>query len=569
MRYLTICGFLIVFLINLYPVSGLQTPNMEIIPSNISVNSSFLLVGDMGATTDSIRMVWAAPGISWALGSVPKMGDKFICYFSNADPSSTCGPNPFSEQTTWIINIDVINQNGETNNATISVPVGGIKLYPRIDRIDNTLYIRVSLAGPTPDTLLYAIYDKNITLVKDYSEMEYDIISGRYNTTVQLYPGEYYIAFKTSGGMDYGGTVERVEIPAEPSQTPAVPSEHRYGITSEPVDLNILISPGDTYQKTNLKFSNTLDIPLVNLRVEPVENLSDYIEITLEKTELAPNETAYFSVKISNVTKAMEINGRFKIWNDTDVVGYIKTNISVSVIREGDEGIEVSYVSDILEITPEPIISKQSINSISKDFILTNHGTSAITNIGYSVSSSLQNVADVIVPDYIPAGGDGTITVTLSPFTTGTRKGVISINTSAGTKHILVDVTFYANISPDIEQKIAEVEDMSVPDFLEDILYTIKTDLEDAKIYFENGDYETAENRYSTALAKLSVISEVSDISDMTDITTTPTTPSQTPDMTGILILILIIIIVVGAFVYMKKIRKQKPEEGEELIEEI
>ena len=121
MKYLS---FPLVFFLLLGTAAALQTPSAQLIPSNISANSSFLMTVDMGITTDSVRVMWSTPGIMFGVGSVPKSGSKYICYFSSTDEASTCGPGPFAEKATWQMNINAINQNSETSNVSISVPVG-------------------------------------------------------------------------------------------------------------------------------------------------------------------------------------------------------------------------------------------------------------------------------------------------------------------------------------------------------------------------------------------------------------------------------------------------------------
>ncbi len=563
MKYLP---FLFAFFLLIVSVSALQIPSTQLIPSNISVNSSFLLVADMGSTADSIRLIWYAPGIVYGQGSIPKTGDKYICYFSNSDPASTCGPNPFTEKSVWAVNIDAVNQNGETSNTTVNIPVGGIKLNIRIDQVNNTLYIRVSPSGSFPDSVSYAIYNTNLSVVKNYAQMTYEADTGRYSSTVSLNPGEYYIIFSAVSSTDFGGGVQRIKVPSavQPGLPGVCGEGGTAGITADAVRLNVLLS-GDSYQKANFKISNTLSYPLTDLSVKPIENLSNYIDIILQKTSLEPNETSYFTVKLSNITSAMGINANFEVWNGTATLGYIPVNISISVI--GKPG--VVAVANVLDISPDPIISESSISSLSKEFTLTNRGSATITNITTSVGSGLEAVATVSAPSSISAGGSQTVSVALSPIT-GRHRGTITISTSAGSKQILVDVEFYRDISSDIDAKILEAEELlnKTPSSFKSLVESVKTDLETAKTYFSGGSYGSAEKEYSAAISQLSVLS---DVITATSPTTTDGVPSGAAgaDATGIIIVLVILVIAVAGFFFIRKVRKKRPGEEEEIVEEV
>jgi len=570
MKYLS---FPLVFFLLLGTAAALQTPSAQLIPSNISANSSFLMTVDMGITTDSVRVMWSTPGIMFGVGSVPKSGSKYICYFSSTDEASTCGPGPFAEKATWQMNINAINQNSETSNVSISVPVGGTKLIPRIDMINNTIYIRVSPSGSPPDSVSYIVYNSNLSIIQYETAMQYEIETGRYTASKTLNPGVYYIVFRASSASDFGGGVQRVEIPSAQQQagqscTNATGSSIP-GITADRAKLSVLIKPRDIYQKTNLRISNTLNTTLTDLSVKPIENISDYMQISLQKTELLPNETTYYTVKLFNITTAMGLNADFEVWNGSNILGYISANISVSVIGTATSTV---VAANMLDISPDPVISESSINSITKQFTLTNRGTTAITNVTHT-EAGLESVATVSVPDSISAGGTAKVSVTLSPSVSGGRyAGTINIDTSAGSKQILVSVAFYKDITQDIESKITEADDLinRTPSSLISTAESVKTDLESAKVYFNAGNYESAEKEYSAAIAKLSILSDIAGSAGSGYIPSSSSGSSiqQTVDFSGIIIVVVILVIAVGGFLFLKKRRKKSAEE-EETVEEI
>jgi len=570
MKYLS---FPLVFFLLLGTAAALQTPSAQLIPSNISANSSFLMTVDMGITTDSVRVMWSTPGIMFGVGSVPKSGSKYICYFSSTDEASTCGPGPFAEKATWQMNINAINQNSETSNVSISVPVGGTKLIQRIDMINNTIYIRVSPSGSPPDSVSYIVYNSNLSIIQYETAMQYEIETGRYTASKTLNPGVYYIVFRASSASDFGGGVQRVEIPSAQQQagqscTNATGSSIP-GITADRAKLSVLIKPRDIYQKTNLRISNTLNTTLTDLSVKPIENISDYMQISLQKTELLPNETTYYTVKLFNITTAMGLNADFEVWNGSNILGYISANISVSVIGTATSTV---VAANMLDISPDPVISESSINSITKQFTLTNRGTTAITNVTHT-EAGLESVATVSVPDSISAGGTAKVSVTLSPSVSGGRyAGTINIDTSAGSKQILVSVAFYKDITQDIESKITEADDLinRTPSSLISTAESVKTDLESAKVYFNAGNYESAEKEYSAAIAKLSILSDIAGSAGSGYIPSSSSGSSiqQTVDFSGIIIVVVILVIAVGGFLFLKKRRKKSAEE-EETVEEI
>jgi hypothetical protein len=471
------------------------------------------------------------------------------------------------------MNINAINQNSETSNVSISVPVGGTKLIPRIDMINNTIYIRVSPSGSPPDSVSYIVYNSNLSIIQYETAMQYEIETGRYTASKTLNPGVYYIVFRASSASDFGGGVQRVEIPSAQQQagqscTNATGSSIP-GITADRAKLSVLIKPRDIYQKTNLRISNTLNTTLTDLSVKPIENISDYMQISLQKTELLPNETTYYTVKLFNITTAMGLNADFEVWNGSNILGYISANISVSVIGTATSTV---VAANMLDISPDPVISESSINSITKQFTLTNRGTTAITNVTHT-EAGLESVATVSVPDSISAGGTAKVSVTLSPSVSGGRyAGTINIDTSAGSKQILVSVAFYKDITQDIESKITEADDLinRTPSSLISTAESVKTDLESAKVYFNAGNYESAEKEYSAAIAKLSILSDIAGSAGSGYIPSSSSGSSiqQTVDFSGIIIVVVILVIAVGGFLFLKKRRKKSAEE-EETVEEI
>ena len=336
--YLTIA---IMIMLSSYPLvsAALPTPSVAFIPSNISVNSSFLMVVDP-KVTDSVRASWIAYDVG-AYGQVPKIGEKWFCYFSDTDTKSTCGPSPFRISnlgySPYTLEVNTTDPYGNAGGKTVGVYVGGIVLTSKIfkDVGKNLAYINVWANPDTVTGVSYVTYyANNLTVVPNKNgNLVYDPPSGAYRKNLTLSLGEYFIAFSAPAGSNYGGAVERVEM----GVTTDGDGELGY-VSIDPVKLDILINKNQKYEKSNYRITNLMNQTFGALTVYipqtvPID-VNDFLSIDLANTTLFPYSSMYFSVVLENVINYMGIKTEAQLKSNNTLIGYIPVDIRVSVKNE-------------------------------------------------------------------------------------------------------------------------------------------------------------------------------------------------------------------------------------------
>ncbi|RLJ08973.1 MAG: hypothetical protein DRP16_00290 [Candidatus Aenigmatarchaeota archaeon] len=310
---------------------GLSNLELGFIPDRISVNSSFLMVVNADySPSESIRVSWNVPGVMPPqYGLVPKVKDKWICYFSNTDPSSTCGPSPFPLPTfgyPYEMKTEAVNQNGHMENKTLNVNVGGIVLTPQVTVTGNKVYIVVWASGPV-NGVEYEVYKKDLNLLKN-GEMEYKTEILGYTANLSLSEDIYYIAFKANSTDDFGGGVVKVNV--------GVNEEGSSELTADRIEFSAVIDKGQHYEITRFKIKNTGDQNFTNLVVEVPDELKKYLSVDLEKTSLDPMETTYMTVSLNGIESSMEIKTDLKLKTGSDFIMNIPADIKITVMGYQD-----------------------------------------------------------------------------------------------------------------------------------------------------------------------------------------------------------------------------------------
>lgn len=552
---------LIVMILLPISISALETPDVTIYPSNISANSSFLIAVDMHTIgNESIRVTWIAPGVENGYGLFPKSGDKYICYFSNTDSESTCGPNPYTTPFTYTMQLNAINQRSETSNKTLTLSVGGIAIIPQISVIDKTAYMIVLTTG-IPNSVYYTVYHTNLTEAKASRRMDYSPATDKYNANVTLIDGEYYIVFEASSTSDFGGGVKRIVI-GEDVAAPGgdqSPSHEGANISVDKIKLNVLIpSPGEEREVSGFKLTNLRDSELPNLSVSVPSDLSKYLDISFDKLRLDENETTFFTVELDNIQNGMNINASIPVKSGTETIGEILADIKVSVLG-GSGG--VTQVSQDLRVEPDPIISGDYLRTetITKEFTLKNLGTGDITDISYEISSNIEDITEVDLPASVSGGMSEKATVRITPGYTGTYAGTVKIETSAGSVTVAVNIRAYRDIGSEIELKRTELDgietDLSseMQALLSGIFEIIRNNIDSAKTDFDNKDYLDAEKGFASIEGQITVMNDLSRL----------LTPGQIPDGGGsappvaglnptVVIIIIIIVVVLVVVILLK-----------------
>jgi len=290
---------------------------------------------------DSLRVSWIAYEAG-AYGQVPKIGDKWVCYFSDSDVKSTCGPNPFRVSnigfSPYTFEVNTTDYSGNTGGKALGVFIGGIKLDSRITTdIDNKMvYISVwpVPGGGVTEISYVTYYANNLSVVPNKNgNLEYDPQLSMYRENLTLDLGEYYIAFSAPAGSDYGGAVARVDMSL---------TGNGNGVTGyvdvDPVSLNILINKNQRYEKSNFRITNLMNRNLTDMTVripttEPVD-VNDFLSIVLSNTTLDSRSSMYFSVVLEHVVNSMEIKTQAQLKSNNSLIGYISIDITVSVKNE-------------------------------------------------------------------------------------------------------------------------------------------------------------------------------------------------------------------------------------------
>jgi hypothetical protein len=331
-------AFAIIAILSPLAHAALPTPTVTFIPSEISVNSSFLLVVDP-KVDDSVRVTWLAPEAG-AFGQVPKIGDRWVCYFSNTDSKSTCGPNPFIESnigfSPYAFLVETTDSSGSRGNRTVSLYIGGVVLQPDIiaNKANRTVDMVIYPSAPVTGVSYAVYYSGNLTLVPNKNgELEKQV--NAYVGHVVLGLDEYYIVFsaETSGG-DHGGAVARVDVAGDAG---GGGGETGY-VEIDPVNIYVLINNNQKWEKSNLRITNLINETLTSLSVRIPSgeggDVNNYLSIKLANTTLGPLASMYFSVILEHVVNSMGINTEAELRSNNSVIGYMPIQLKVSVKNE-------------------------------------------------------------------------------------------------------------------------------------------------------------------------------------------------------------------------------------------
>jgi len=547
------------------------TPDVTFIPPQISDGASFLALAE-GDLQDSVRIVWSVQGLGDIyFGSFPKVGNNFVCYFSDTDSDANCGPTPFSFSTVgfdpYTMLVDSVNHLGETSNTTVGVSVGGIALNSIITVENKTVSMIIHPSGGLPSIVSYAVYtQENVSsYTMGFQPLTIDTQTGYWLGEIELPGGEYYIAFTANSGDNFGGDMARVSIPVTPLDECTDQPQGKHSLQAEEVVLSgVIISSNQHYEQTGFKITNLVNETFSGLEAVIPADLADILSIQLDDDELGSNDSTFFTVALDNIQSSMTVNALVDLISGTEVVGQISVNIPVTVIG--------GFTPSTGAFSIQPGVWSGDFlvgGSVSKVFVLVNNDESELTVIDYSVTGNLEDVASVYLPSSVPSSGKGSIDISLEPTSSGNYQGSVIIETSAGAQSILVNAGFYDDISSQLENLKSEFDEVkSLFDsgqlmLLLEVTSSIDTAISNAEDNFEFGNYRPAEKYFVEAQSQVSALSVFSSISVQ------PGKPDQEPlDLVTPLIAVIVLAGVVGAALFLKKKRGGKKME-EELDEEL
>jgi hypothetical protein len=590
MRKVLLSSLFVVFIILLSSsvnaqYTQLQITDVTFIPRTVSAKSGVIVVAEVEGE-GSIRVSWYSPtyfgGGYNVIGNLFKIDDgKYICYFSNTDQESMCGPSPFIEPnmgdyignppTEFIVwaQSPLKEEQNEMTSKTEQVYVGSIKLNPVLTVEGGKLYMLV-YPNNIVTSVKYEIYDKKINKLAE-GELEWDPVKGGYTKGIPYSDNYYYVAFSALSSNDAGGNV--VRIPRE--------TENQTGISANLIIDDIVIHDAVVMKNMQTTFHRLFKITnlgntLTNLRVDVPSALSSYLEIDLENTTLQTNDTIYMDVIIKNIAADTDIRTTANLMSGNEKVGEIKVNIEVSVIKG-----EVS--TTLPRITPATWSDEYELGVVDKEFVISNNAGLDIYGINYTASGEIKNIISVETPKQLTAYSTEKIKMRLNPRSAGTKTGVVSINTNAGSIEIPISVTFYEKVLDKVsaaEQSLQELESKMTDDQktkLSQVLTNIEDDIQSAKTYSTRGNYKEAVKEIEKAEAKIDILGKIiaSGLGTGTIDTGQPngyTVPDSGDEGSNLTLIIIISIIgvgaAVGAWYYFTKIRKSEEEWEEEIEEE-
>jgi hypothetical protein len=336
------CALALLSVVLVLPGMGkaqLPTPTVEFIPDQVSAESSFVMIGDPGSVGGSIRMTW----ITDSYGSMPYMNDRYMCYFSDTDFESTCGPSPFRLATTtgFPYQLDIFSFDSEGNqaNATKLVDVGGIKIVPQVEiDINTNKALIVVHTTPPSNTLTYRVYDSNFNSVSgNYQNL--NKISGTpyYNTSIPLASDEQYVAFKATSDEDFGGGIIKISLTdGSGSGTGGVSGL----LTADPVNIDIVYQPGlDPALPQNKRIINSNNQTFTGVTIDVPSPIDQYLSINIPSTynsTIGPNEAVYYEMSLTSISNSMELKTEAEIKSISGTrLGVIPVDIRVSYIGGG------------------------------------------------------------------------------------------------------------------------------------------------------------------------------------------------------------------------------------------
>jgi len=547
--------------------AALPVPNVRFIPETISENGSFLMIVDPMVYDLSTRVTWVVPAfVDTNIGLFPRIGDKWVCYFSNDDREANCGPTPFSSNlASYDITVKSVDSYGDTGNVSLEeYTVGPIKLKPLLTPAGSVVSILVYPSGGIPSQVHYAIYDSDFNQKADYKLLTMDPNTGYFKGKATLdAAGTYYFAFKTDNDpVNYGGGVMKLDF----AKTGNIPGTLVTGeVESDSIALHLLLNKTQVYRNINNEMRNIGERNLTGLAVEVDSKLSDVLSIELEKLSLLPGQKGYFTVKLEGVKNRMDVITFANVTSNNSVVGQISLALNISVLNEcvgGDGPTECPECPTADgDFTISPAVWEGDFlvgDSPAKIFEITNTGDSDLT-FDISDTGDLGSTAAITTPESINPNQKGEMTVEISPSFAGTYSGIVTVRGSTGSQKIVVNTKFHNDVSDDIISTKSELDALAGLGIDQSVLDRIETELTQAEDDLNFGNYEYAEEGFRIAATKIDVITDIleSGYTPPVNGNGNGTEPAPGSDNSLIIIILVVVLAVLGGLLlYLKKFRK-------------
>jgi hypothetical protein len=337
MSFCLVSACLAIILIASPAEAQLPDPDVTFIPDRISAESSFAIVADPGSVGGSVRITWVTDE---GYGHFPYVNGRYMCYFSDTDFQSTCGPSPFRYPTTegspYLMDLFSFDSHGNQGNSTVNVEVGGLKISPDVTLdLDHGIVNIIAYTTPTiAESMSYKIFDENLDpKTAGYLPLERITATPYYNGTVQLDPGTYFIAFKGETASDFGGGMLKVEM--------AQISNGNGGedgiLQADPVDIDVLVQAGaEPSLPQNKRLINNMNMSFEGVTIELPTEVSRYLSITIPNSTIGPYETVYYTMGLTDISSSLDINTMADVRSGSGtLIGEIPIQMRISYTSAG------------------------------------------------------------------------------------------------------------------------------------------------------------------------------------------------------------------------------------------
>lgn len=551
------------------PVHALQITGVEFYPETPSVGSGFIVVARVQANA-SVRVAWISMEAcqeveNSCFGHFPPSGDAYVCYFSNTDIDATCGPSPFyTPGSLYNFVIHAIDGTGSMASYEKQIATGSVPFNVYIHVSNDTIKMQVF---QNMDTVIYKIYDLGMS-----EQTSGTLERNEYGTFIGDVPyNEHYRFVVFSGTGSSGPAGAALTIP-QPEPEEDIPES--YNIVAEDVKVyDAVVKQGKTF-RYNSRITNRGDTVVEDLSVQVPEALRKYLRISLDNSTLYPNKSTTMLVEVVNLQGHLEISTTAMVMAGDQKVGEVNINIKVSVLAE-----DTAAAHEPPTAVPSILKGDYLIEEATETLRIRNNDDDPILIYNYT-APDLAPILSVSLPeDEIAPGSTGEVVLTFNPTTSGERLGILTLETDAGEVNVFIDVVFHTNISDRISNArssleaalsgLAESEKVRLSDITDDI----ESDLSSAQSSFDMGNYDLADRKVDSAMAKVSLVERVAEFlkgGDSTpptcdcdfsseceeDCYCDPDCVSAGFDPTMIIIILIVALGGFGGWYYFKKIRK-------------
>ncbi|MBI4173938.1 MAG: hypothetical protein HY519_04425 [Candidatus Aenigmarchaeota archaeon] len=545
--------------------AALQIKEIKVIPSNLSANASFIAYAKLD-TSQPARVAWVAPHDGpigdYVFGALPKSGDAYSCFFT-ADGSGNCGASPFFEAKANEFVVSAIDSNMATDRKNITIRTGPLAVTIqslRQNASTNTLSVLATVSLPPAD-MGYELYGKDFAKLAS-GRLELNAVTSFYEASFSLPAAAEYLGIIASSGAGSGGTLIQLST-ASANVTPAGPASG--AVRADSVNIpDAVLRLGGEYSRGNFELYNSEgNVTHSGLRVVVPAGLAPYLSVELQKDRLAPQERAFFTVRLRNVTGNMSIATTADILANTTAVGRISIAIDASVLR--DRAIAGSLDVEPQAWSEELLASKETTAS----FRVTNPSDSAVGNLTVAISSGLRSILTANGSKSIAPKGTGRIDLTALAAQPGEYFGTVTITSEAGSGMVFVSLAAAKDISAEIEQAATNLAalDAALPSQYLSAARSAKANIDQARNNYLSGRYRDAAASLAAAKAATAVLESVdAGPGEAPKANDSDGGPSAGGDGNLIIIVFLIVAAGLGALFLVRRMRKkgQEMEEGME-----